>query len=93
MEKNIKEKQELCEKIWNECKDELTKLCRYKLQSCPDEIDDVVADTFFYLCKAIFGEEELFNYKAWMLAVTNNLNECRSLNKPLSISTSFTQVL
>ena len=73
MEKNIKENQELCEKIWNECKDDLTKLCRYKLQSCPDEIDDVVAETFFYLCKAVFADEEVFNYKSWMMAVANNL--------------------
>ena len=93
MDKNIKEKQELCEKIWNECKDELTKLCAYKLQSCPDDIDDVVAETFFYLCKAVFADEEVFNYKSWMMAVANNLNECRSLDKPLSIPTSFTQIL
>lgn len=73
MEKSISEKQQLCEKIWFECRDDLINLCRYKLQSCPDETDDVVSEAFLYLCKAIFNEEEPSNYKGWMFKVTNNL--------------------
>ncbi len=67
------EKAELCKRLWDDCKDELTKLCKYKLSSHPDEVEDVIADTFYYLCVAVFEDKKIENYKAWLIAVTYNL--------------------
>ena len=67
------EKEKLCIGLWNECKDELTRLCEYKLSSHPDEVEDIIADTFYYLCVAVFEERKIDNYRAWLTTVTNNL--------------------
>ena len=67
------EKEEICKKLWVECKDELTSMCRYKLSSHIDEVEDVVAEAFYYLCLAVFEEKPIANPKAWLIAVTNNL--------------------
>ena len=67
------QKAELCKKLWNEYKDELTNICGYKLSSHPDEVEDVIADTFYYLCLAVFENKKIDNYRAWLIAVTNNL--------------------
>lgn len=67
------EKENLCVSLWNEYKDELTNLCQYKLSSHPDEVEDVIADTFYYLCVAVFEERKIDNYRAWLTTVTNNL--------------------
>ena len=67
------EKKELCKILWDECKDELTSMCRYKLSSHPDEVEDVIADAFYYLCVAVFENRKIDNYKAWLIAVTYNL--------------------
>ncbi len=67
------EKEEICEKLWDECKDDLTKMCRYKLSSHINEAEDVVAEAFYYLCLAVFEDKPITNHKAWLIAVTNNL--------------------
>lgn len=67
------EKNELCRNMWEQCKDGLTRLCEYKLSSHPDEVEDVVADAFYYLCVAVFENRKIDNHKAWLIAVTNNL--------------------
>ncbi len=67
------EKKELCKNMWDKCKDELTSLCRYKLSSHPDEVEDVIADAFYYLCVAVFENKRIENHRAWLIAVTNNL--------------------
>lgn len=66
-------KEQLCIRLWNEYKDELTNMCQYKLSSHPDEVDDVIADTFYYLCVAVFEDRKIDNYRAWLSAVANNL--------------------
>lgn len=67
------EKEELCKKLWNDCKDELTRMCRFKLSSHLDEAEEVVAEAFYFLCLAVFEDKSITNYKAWLTAVTNNL--------------------
>lgn len=67
------EKQKLFEQIWNDCKDSLLKHCKLKMQCCYDEIDDVIADAFFYLWKAIYNDVEIKNYKNWLFSVTEHL--------------------
>ncbi len=67
------EKEEICKKLWDDCKDELTSMCRFKLSSHLDEAEEVVAEAFYYLCLAVFEDKTITNYKAWLIAVTNNL--------------------
>lgn len=67
------EKEKLCISLWNEYKDELTSMCQYKLSSHPSEVEDVISDTFYYLCVAVFEDRKIDNYRAWLSAVTNNL--------------------
>ncbi len=67
------EKEELCKKMWLQHSDDLKKLCERKLNSCPDEIDDVIADAFYYLCVNVFEGNIHTNTSSWLFAVTNNL--------------------
>lgn len=85
------EKTELCKRLWDECKDELTKLCKYKLSSHPDEVEDVIADAFYYLCVAVFKNKKIDNYKAWLVAVTHNLikKKYTEINKAKTQRISF----
>ena len=73
MKLQMDEKEKLCVNLWNEYKDELTHICQYKLSSHPDEVEDVIADTFYYLCVAVFEDRRIDNHRAWLSAVTNNL--------------------
>lgn len=67
------EKEELCKKLWNDCKDELTRMCRFKLSSHLDEAEEVVAEAFYFLCLAVFEDKSIDNYKAWLITVADNL--------------------
>ena len=73
METVADNKGEICKELWLECKDDLTKLSKHKLSSHPDEVEDVIADAFYYLCVAVFENKKIDNYKAWLIAVTYNL--------------------
>ena len=44
---------EICENLWNEYEPQLRKICRVKLRSCPDEVDDVMSEVSLALCKQI----------------------------------------
>ncbi len=67
------EKEEFCKKLWIDNKDTLTQMCKYKLSNYPDEVDDVISETFYYLCSTIFSGKVLTNPKAWLFVVANNL--------------------
>ena len=67
------DKRELCRMMWVQHSDELKKICEYKLSSCRDEIDDVIADAFYYLCLNICEDRIHTNVSSWLFAVTNNL--------------------
>lgn len=71
--KVIDDKQELCRIMWLQHSDELKRLCERKLNSCRDEIDDVIADAFYYLCLNVFEGNIHTNASSWLFAVTNNL--------------------
>lgn len=49
------------------------KLCRFKLKSCPNEIDDCIQETFTAFAVALDKGEEIKNPKAWLLKVANNI--------------------
>lgn len=59
---------EICENLWNEYEPQLRKICRVKLRSCPDEVDDVMSEVSLALCKQIekFGKPE--KPKQWLYA-------------------------
>lgn len=59
--------------MWLQHSEELKKLCERKLNSCRDEIDDVIADAFYYLCLNVFEDNIHTNTSSWLFAVTNNL--------------------
>ena len=71
--KVIDDKQELCRTMWLQHSDELKKMCERKLNSCRDEIDDVIADAFYYLCVNVFEGKIHTNTSSWLFVVTNNL--------------------
>ena len=64
---------EICENLWNEYEPQLRKICRVKLRSCPDEVDDVMSEVSLALCKQIekFGKPE--KPKQWLYATFINL--------------------
>lgn len=70
---SLDEKEELCKSLWLEYKDTLTRMCKYKLSNYPDEVEDVISDAFYYMCRAVYTDTHLENPGAWLVAVTNNL--------------------
>lgn len=63
---------ELSKVLWEEYEPSLRRLCNYKLSSYPDEIDDVIAETYLALCNAIDKGTEIQNPKAWLYGTLNN---------------------
>lgn len=65
--------QEICVNLWNEYEPQLRKICRVKLRSCMDEVDDVMSEVSLALCKQIerFGQPE--KPKQWLYATLNNI--------------------
>ena len=59
--------------LWKTYEACIRRLCEYKLKSSPDDIEDVVSETFLYLCEAIENEVKIENYGGWLCAVANNL--------------------
>ena len=58
--------------IWAEYEPYIRKLCKYKLNSMPDCIDDCVQDVFLDLSVALNEGKTINNPKAWLTTVTNN---------------------
>lgn len=67
------DKQELCRQMWIQHSDELKKMCERRLDSHRDEVDDVIADVFYYLCVNVFEDKIHTNVRGWLFAVANNL--------------------
>lgn len=64
---------EICENLWNEYEPQLRKICRVKLRSCPDEVDDVMSEVSLALCKQIKKYGEPNKPKQWLYATLNNI--------------------
>ena len=64
-------KKQICD-IWAEYEPYIRKLCKYKLNSMPDCIDDCVQDVFLDLSVALNEGKTINNPKAWLTTVTNN---------------------
>ena len=83
---------ELCHQLWEKCEPRLRQLCRYKPNSCTQEIDEIISEAYLSLCDAVLGKKtELKNPEGWLYGTVNNLikkkysemNKTRSLNKSL----------
>lgn len=87
------DKQEMCRQMWRQHSDELKKMCERKLSSCRDEIDDVIADAFYYLCVNVFEGNIHTNTRSWLFAVTNNLikKKYTEINKRKQRHISFSE--
>ena len=55
---------QLCEKLWEKYEPRIRRICAYKLTSCPDEVDEVVSQTYLALCIKL-NEGTIQNPKAW----------------------------
>ena len=66
-------KREYCKSIWLRNESKLRKLCTYKLNSYPDEIEDILAEAALILWTAIFNEKTIEYPDSWLYSVTNNL--------------------
>lgn len=72
-EEEKKNKSQSCaEQLWKEYEPQIRRLCKFKLRSCPDEIDDVVSQTYLSLCVRL-DEGNIRNPKGWLYATVNNL--------------------
>lgn len=63
----------ICTELWDEYEPNLRRLCRIKLQSHPDETDDVISELFLFLCKKVSESGPPENPKAWLYGTANNL--------------------
>lgn len=79
-----KDKQQLYSDIWQENEDKIRRICDYKMQSCREEIEDLIADVSLYLWENICNDTVISNYTAWLFAVTNNLIKQRYTSKKVS---------
>ncbi len=56
----------LCEELWKQYEPRLRQLCNIKLQSMPDEIDDVISEVFLALCKKVDESGLPNNPQTWL---------------------------
>lgn len=63
---------ELSKFLWEEYEPNLRIICNHKLSGYPNEIDDVIAETYLALCNKIDKEIEIENPKAWLYGTLNN---------------------
>ncbi len=63
----------ICEVLWNEYEPQLRKICRIKLRSCQDEVDDVISEVFLALCQKTDKDGPPEKPKQWLYGTLNNL--------------------
>lgn len=69
---NVDEKR-ICTEIWNSYEPLIRKISSIKLKSCPDEIDDLVADVFLALCNQVSKNGAPVKPKEWLCGTLKNL--------------------
>jgi len=86
------DKSKICEELWKEIEPNLRRICRVKLASCPEEIEDVLAEVALILCSQ-YGEEKnsVENPKAWLYSVLNYtiIKKYKQLNRHREMNTRF----
>lgn len=64
---------DICTELWDTHKDRIHQICSIKLQSCPNEVEDVVSEVFLALCKKVSESEAPEKPKEWLYGTLNNL--------------------
>lgn len=64
---------ETCIRLWVENEPRIRKLCEIKLNSCPDEIDDVISELFLSFFKKVTDDGVPEKPKGWLYAALNNI--------------------
>lgn len=62
-----------CSELWKQYEPSLRSLCQFKLRGHPEEIDDVISEVFFALCKKFEKNGPPENPKAWLYGACHNL--------------------
>ena len=60
-----------CEKVWEQYIALLQKMCKLKLRSMPDEIDDAISDVFLAFCEKVDKSGLPQNPKKWLYGTLN----------------------
>lgn len=55
-----------CTDLWYEYEPQLRKICETKMQSCPDDIDDIISETFLALCDKVSESGPPEKVRAWL---------------------------
>lgn len=64
---------EFCEQLWTKCEPKIRKLCNVKMADHPEEIEEIIADTYLTLCEAVNKGKKFSNPSAWLYGTANNL--------------------
>ncbi len=62
-----------CEKVWNQYIALMHKMCNLKLQSMPDEIEDVISEVFLAFCEKVETSGFPQDSKKWLYGTLNNI--------------------
>lgn len=67
------DEKKICIELWGQYEPTIRKYCVFKLQSNKDEIEDLVADVCFMLCKKVHESGPPEKPKEWLFSVCRNL--------------------
>lgn len=67
-----KKGRKICEQLWTEYEPQIRNVCTAKMQSCLNEIDDVISDVFTALCEQVENHGVPEKPKAWLYGTLNN---------------------
>lgn len=67
-----KENQKKCEDLWKQFEPQLRTVCKVKLRSHPDNVDDVISEVFAALCEKVSKDGLPEKPKAWLYGTLNN---------------------
>ncbi len=86
------DKSKICEELWKDIEPNLRRICKVKMASCPEEIDDVLAEVALILCSQ-YGDEKdsVENPRAWLYSVLNYtiVKKYKQLRKNKQMHTQF----
>ncbi|MGN1202591.1 MAG: RNA polymerase sigma factor, partial [Eubacterium sp.] len=83
MQPDSKRNSLLCEMYWKEYEPQVRRLCNHKLSRYPQEVDEIVSDTYLNLCITLNNGVHIDKPLAWLYSVANNLikNKYTEINK------------
>lgn len=86
-------KHELCKALWLENEPKLRKLCAFKLNSHPDEVEDILAEAALIFWTAIINGKTIQYPNSWLYATVNNLikKKYTELNAEKNRKVDFTE--